>query len=80
MVSGEEPPPLIQPQGGIHQPILGLVGTFKQLGDPHQPPALPFDSIHSQVLIIKSQGSRMVEQSSPFFSTTTKLKSNQNLL
>lgn len=44
MPLGEEDP-LIKPREGTYQPMLGLKGTFKWLGDPHHPP--PFNSIHS---------------------------------
>lgn len=31
----EDPPPIIQPRRGVHQCMLGLMDTLKQLGDLH---------------------------------------------
>lgn len=40
MASEEEGSPLIQPRGGSHEPMLGVMDTLNQLGDPHHPPYL----------------------------------------
>ena len=61
-------------------PILCLMDTLTnqpESGDPHHPFQI---SIHSHFWIIKPLKSRNVKQSSPFLSTTTKLKSNLILL